>query len=56
MKARNFSFTSDDGDMNIYVDFEKQKVTFSTEKHCIEISIDDLDELNTRIQDEYENL
>ena len=56
MKASNFSFTTDDGSIVIYVDFGKQIVSFSTEKHYIEMDIDELNELNTKIQDEYENL
>lgn len=56
MKARDFSFSTDDGSIMIYVDFGKQKVSFSTEKHYIEMSIEELNELNIKIQDEYENL
>ena len=56
MKARDFSFTTDDGQVNIYVDFGKKRVSFSTEKHFIEMDLEELDELNTKIQDEYENM
>lgn len=52
MKASDFNFISEDGKMHIYVDFKEEKVTFSTEKCCIEISIDELNELNSTIQDE----
>ena len=56
MKASNFSFTTDDGQVNIYIDFGKKRVSFSTEKHFIEMDLEELDELNSKIQDEYENL
>jgi hypothetical protein len=55
MKARDFSFTTDDGQVNICIDFGKKRVSFSTEKHFIEMDLEELDELNTKIQDEYEN-
>ena len=56
MKARDFSFSTDDGRVHLYVNFENKKVSFSTENDRVEMDIEELDELNTKIQDEYEDL
>ena len=55
MKARDFSFSTDDGKVHVYVNFENEKISFSSENACVEMDIEEFTELSAKIQDEYEN-